>query len=104
MVTGERTGHCRDGPALSRGALPNQDTDGGWLGTGGGCRVQLRGGFSQGGLRPAAVPGEESAVCGQVCVCVCLYYINVLLMETYFRTAAHFWVCFRRLFALCNHI
>ena len=26
------------------------------------------------------------------------------LLETYFRTAAHFWVCFRRLFALCNHI
>ena len=25
-------------------------------------------------------------------------------LETYFRTAAHFWVCFRRLFALCNHI
>ena len=73
MVAGQRTGHCRDGPALSRGALPNQDTDSGWLGTGGGCRVQLRGGFSQGrGLRSAAVPGEEPAVCGQVCVCVCV--------------------------------
>ena len=75
MVAGQRTGHCRDGPALSRGALPNQDTDGGWLGTGGGCGVQLRGGFSQGrALRPAAVQGEEPAMCGQVCVCVSVLY------------------------------
>ena len=38
------------------------------------------------------------------CIYAGLFSLCLVPLETYFGTAAHFWVCFRRLFALCNHI
>ena len=67
MVSGQGAGDCRDGPAVSGGAVPHQDTHGGWLGAGGGCWVQLCGRVEEGGgLCGAAVQGAEPALCGQV--------------------------------------
>ena len=67
MVSGQGAGDCRDGPAVSGGAVPHQDTHGSWLGAGGGCRVQLCGGVEErGGLCGVAVQGAEPALCGQV--------------------------------------